>query len=291
MTTLDDTAPPGFNFDNVSRNASLQATLGGTNTSLESITKAAKKTGTTIAGLIFSNGVVLGADTRATNGTEIAEKDCMKIHDIADNIYCCGAGTAADTDQVTKMIQTNLKLLRLNMNGEPSRVVTATNMLKKFLHRYQGHIGAHLILGGCDLTGPHLYDIHAAGSTSYLPYATNGSGCLAAMGVFETEYKAEMDEASAIELVKRAIAAGIFNDLGSGSNCTIRVIRMDGTTDLMKFTDSNDVSKYRSTVTHTPRLNLPVGVSPILTTKVTHHPPTFKEQFASIEEPDTEMEE
>ena len=63
--------------------------------------KAAMKTGTTISGVVFKGGVVLGADTRSTNGETVADKNCEKIHYIAPNIYCCGAGTAADTEAVT----------------------------------------------------------------------------------------------------------------------------------------------------------------------------------------------
>ncbi len=37
---------------------------------------------------------MLGADTRATEDTTISDKNCAKIHYIAPNIYCCGAGTA-----------------------------------------------------------------------------------------------------------------------------------------------------------------------------------------------------
>ena len=59
------------------------------------------KTGTTISGVCFAGGVVLGADTRSTNGETVADKNCEKIHYIAPNIYCCGAGTAADTEAVT----------------------------------------------------------------------------------------------------------------------------------------------------------------------------------------------
>ena len=62
------------------------------------------KTGTTIAGAVFKDGVVLGADTRATGGSEVADKNCEKIHYLAPNIYCCGAGTAADTEKTTEMI-------------------------------------------------------------------------------------------------------------------------------------------------------------------------------------------
>ena len=50
------------------------------------------KTGTTIAGVVFDGGVVLGADTRATEGYVVADKNCEKIHYLAENMYCCGAG-------------------------------------------------------------------------------------------------------------------------------------------------------------------------------------------------------
>ena len=44
------------------------------------------KTGTTIVGIIYKDGVVLGADTRATEGNIIADKNCEKIHFLAKNI-------------------------------------------------------------------------------------------------------------------------------------------------------------------------------------------------------------
>jgi hypothetical protein len=44
---------------------------------------------------------VLGADTRATEGPIVCDKNCEKIHYIAPNIYCCGAGTSADTENST----------------------------------------------------------------------------------------------------------------------------------------------------------------------------------------------
>lgn len=49
----------------------------------------------------IQNGVILGADTRATAGSIVCDKNCEKIHYMAPNIYCCGAGTAADTEAVT----------------------------------------------------------------------------------------------------------------------------------------------------------------------------------------------
>ncbi len=58
------------------------------------------KTGTTIVGIVFDGGVIIGADTRSTAGTIVANKNAAKVHYIAPNIYCAGAGTAADTRAV-----------------------------------------------------------------------------------------------------------------------------------------------------------------------------------------------
>ena len=60
------------------------------------------------------------------------------------------------------------------------------------LDRYQGHLGAALILGGIDATGPSIYTIHPHGSVDRLPYTTMGSGSLAAMAVFEAGYKEDL---------------------------------------------------------------------------------------------------
>ncbi|XP_035766441.1 proteasome subunit beta type-7 [Neolamprologus brichardi] len=184
---------------------------------------AARKTGTTICGVVFKDGVVLGADTRATEGMIVADKNCSKIHYISPNIYCCGAGTAADTEMTTQLISSNLELHSLS-TGRLPRVATANRMLKQMLFRYQGYIGAALVLGGVDCNGPHLYSIYPHGSTDKLPYVTMGSGSLAAMAVFEDRYKPDMEEDAAKQVVRDAIAAGIFNDLGSGSNIDLCVI-------------------------------------------------------------------
>lgn len=73
-----------------------------------------------------------------------------------------------------------------------SRVVTAMTLLKRMLFQYQGHVSAALVLGGVDVTGPHLYTVYPHGSTDKLPFVTMGSGSLAAMSVFEHGYKDDM---------------------------------------------------------------------------------------------------
>ncbi|RYG62833.1 hypothetical protein EON64_17135, partial [archaeon] len=223
MQMVQEMSQSGFDFSLCKRNEALMTQFGGS-----AALPKAWKTGTTIVGILYKNGVVLGADTRATGGSEVVDKNCEKIHYLAPNIYCCGAGTAADTEKTTELIASNLELLRLS-TGTQSRVVTSLTMLKRMLYRYQGHVSAALILGGVDVHGPHLYSIHPHGSTQRLPYTTMGSGSLAAMAVFESRFQEDMEEQQAVELVRDSIRAGIFNDLGSGSNVDITVIRTDGT--------------------------------------------------------------
>ena len=80
---------PGFDFSNQLRwlHSSLSihhiySHLGGRNTfMLEKglpIPKATS-TGTTIVGCLFKDGIILGADTRATEGPIVADKNCEKV--------------------------------------------------------------------------------------------------------------------------------------------------------------------------------------------------------------------
>merc|ERR1712087_404129 len=241
----------------------------------EYLPKLTKKTGTTIVGVVYKEGVVLGADTRATSGSEVAEKNCEKIHYLAPNMYCCGAGTAADTEMITQLISSQLELLRMNTHSQ-SRIMTACTLLKRRLFQHQGYISAALVLGGCDINGPTIYQIHPHGSTAKLNYTTMGSGSLAAMSIFESAWKEDMTEAEAVKLVQRAIGAGIFNDLGSGSNCDVCVIRTDSSVDYRRNdVTPNEIQPLRDMVNHSALLTMNPGVTPTLgETIVTPHPTT-----------------
>ncbi|KAJ0055204.1 hypothetical protein NL108_012715, partial [Boleophthalmus pectinirostris] len=173
------------------------------------------------------DGVILGADTRATDDMVVADKNCMKIHYIAPNIYCCGAGVAADAEITTQIMASNVELHMLN-TGRPPLVAMVTRQLKQMLFRYQGHVGSSLIVGGVDVTGPQLYSVYPHGSYDKLPFLTMGSGAAAAVSVFEDRFKPNMELEEAERLVRDAIAAGIFCDLGSGSNVDLCIITEKG---------------------------------------------------------------
>ncbi|XP_030646017.1 proteasome 20S subunit beta 13a [Chanos chanos] len=247
----------GFNFENSARNFMLESALG------ESKTRAPKplKTGTTIAGVVYKDGVVLGADTRATSSEVVADKMCAKIHYIAPNIYCCGAGTAADTEKTTDLLSSNLTIYSLNSGRNP-RVVMAVNILQDMLFRYQGQIGANVILGGVDCTGSHLYTVGPYGSMDKVPYLAMGSGDLAAMGVLEDGFKPDMGLEEAKALVRDAIHVGIMSDLGSGNNIDLCVITKQGVDYIRPYQESQYRDQRRE------KYKYKLGTTPILSERV-----------------------
>lgn len=208
---------PGLSFENHQRNEFLEQ--NGV------VPPKTTSTGTTIVGCKFNGGVVIAADTRATAGPIVADKNCEKLHRISPKIWCAGAGTAADTEMVTQLISSNIELHSLNTGRDP-RVVTTLAHLKQHLFKYQGYIGAYLIVAGVDPTGPQLFSVQAHGSSDIGYYLSLGSGSLAAMAVLESKWKKELNREEAMALCAEAIEAGIWNDLGSGSNVDLCVMEM-----------------------------------------------------------------
>lgn len=225
---------PGLSFDNYQRNNFLTSKGFGAPT--------ATLTGTTIVGCKFSGGVVIAADTRATAGPIVADKNCEKLHRLAPKIWCAGAGTAADTEMVTQLIASNLELHGLQQGRAP-RVITALTMLKQHLFKYQGHLGAYLIVAGVDATGAHLLSVQAHGLTDIGQYQSLGSGSLAAMAVLELHWVPDMLREDAMKLCATAIELGIWNDLGSGLNVDLCVMEV-----------GKDANLYRNYLTPNVRL-------------------------------------
>mmetsp|Transcript_53012 Transcript_53012/g.105183 ORF Transcript_53012/g.105183 Transcript_53012/m.105183 type:complete len:360 (+) Transcript_53012:187-1266(+) len=216
-----------------------------------------RKTGTTIVGVFCkaAGAVVLGADTRATNGEIVADKRCEKIHRIAPNIYCCGAGTAADAEHLTQAVARELSALRLSMSlvarettavssspmshrdsggvvaGEilvdaQSRVAAAHCLLKKSLYESQGACECALVLGGVDCVGgASLVAVHGGGSSQRVDtFVAMGSGELAATAALEAGWRPDLGLDEAVALVTTAVRSGVMNDLGSGSCVDLCVI-------------------------------------------------------------------
>ena len=56
------------------------------------------------------------------------------------------------------MIESQLALHAYNTK-KPPRVVTAMTLAKTHLFKYQGYVGAYLLIGGVDYTGGQLFSV------------------------------------------------------------------------------------------------------------------------------------
>jgi len=214
------------------------------------------KTGTTIVGVQIREGIILAADTRATEGTVVADKRCEKVHQLSHNVWCCGAGTSGDLDALTRKVRYTFLLknmmrdcvgndglpinvgadeetrfqseeeIDINQSLGEASISSICHMIRDDLTKGGGQIGANLVLGGVDpfTKQPVLTSIHPHGSIDVVPYTALGSGGLAAMGVLEAGYKVGMTMEEGVKLVKNAVLAGINNDLGSGSQVDMVII-------------------------------------------------------------------
>ncbi|VDP89610.1 unnamed protein product [Echinostoma caproni] len=89
-----------------------------------------------------------------------------------------------------------------------------------------------------------------------------GSGCLAALSVLESRFRSNMSRAEAMQLVRDAIAAGIFNDLGSGSNVDLCVITKEST----DYIRPHDIANKKGQ--RAAKYNLPPGSTAVLSQKI-----------------------
>lgn len=183
------------------------------------------KTGTTIAGLICEDGIVLGADTRATAGGMVAEANAFKLHCIADNIWCAGAGVSADLEHVTMNLKAEITLFSKQVGRMP-RVQTVVSRLCQHLNKYQGHIVTALICGGINPTGEaELTYVDPSGYTHSGPFMAMGSGGYFAKTILESMYKDGLTVAEGEKIIAKSVEAGIMNDLASGTQVDVVIIK------------------------------------------------------------------
>ena len=84
-------------------------------------------------------------------------------------------------------------------------------------------------------------------------------------------YQEDMEEEDAKRLVQDAIRAGIFNDLGSGSNVDLCVIRKNSVEMLRNMEKSNEQSELRASITRPKARDFSHGTTPVLSTTVIPH--------------------
>ncbi|XP_009621050.1 proteasome subunit beta type-6 [Nicotiana tomentosiformis] len=186
--------------------------------------------GTTIIGVTYNGGVVLGADSRTSTGMYVANRASDKITQLTDNVYVCRSGSAADSQIVSDYVRYFLHQHTIQL-GQPATVKVAANLTRLLSYNNKDRLQTGMIIGGWDkYEGGKIYGIPLGGTVLEQPFAIGGSGSSYLYGFFDQAWKEGMTQEEAEKLVVTAVSLAIARDGASGGVVRTVTINKDGAT-------------------------------------------------------------
>ena len=187
------------------------------------------KTGTTTVGLVTMDGVVMGADMRATMGHLISHKETQKLFRIDDHMALTIAGLVGDAQVLARWLQAEVELYKVKRGQEMSIKAASTLLANIMNQRKFAPFYVQLIVGGVDLEGSHVYSLDSAGGSIPDKFVTTGSGSVFVYGVLEDHYRDDMTIDQGLDLAVRGITAAMKRDSASGDGMNVcSITRKDG---------------------------------------------------------------
>jgi len=209
---------------------------------LEAFNEKDVKKGTTTLGMVCKDGIVLGAERRATMGTLIAHKATQKVFKLDDNIGLTTAGLVGDVQLLARYITAEVELYKLKRDAPMPVKAVATLTANILSGRRYFPYWVQLIIGGVDAEGGHVYSLDMAGGSIPDKYVTSGSGSPFVYGVLEDHYKDDIDIKAGVDLAIRALSAAMKRDAASGDGIDIITITKKGYNQM----SDKDVDKRKS---------------------------------------------
>eukprot|EP01027_Heterolobosea_sp_BB2_P020017 GEZU01028220.1.p1 GENE.GEZU01028220.1~~GEZU01028220.1.p1 ORF type:complete len:264 (-),score=77.09 GEZU01028220.1:167-958(-) len=203
--------------------------------------------GTSIMAVKFNGGVVVGADSRTTTGSYIANRVSDKLTPVHERIYCCRSGSAADTQAIADYVKLYLQMHSVELGRLPN-VKTAATLFQQLCYNNKNYLQAGIICAGWDPSerDGSVYSITLGGTLIKQPFAISGSGSSYIYGYCDANYKEGMTKEECITFVKNALALAMSRDGSSGGVIRYAVITEDGVVrdtvrepDLPKFWDES----------------------------------------------------
>jgi len=192
--------------------------MNGISVDINHLKKGEVNLGTSIMAVKFKDGVILGADSRTTTGSYIANRVTDKLTQIHDTIYCCRSGSAADTQAVADMVKYYLQIYasQLPFDEKPTTEVAA-NVFQEICYNNKDTLSAGIICAGYDAKNKgSVYLIPIGGSIHKQDYAIAGSGSTFIYGWCNENFKQEMEQDECVAFIKTALSEAIKWDGSSG---------------------------------------------------------------------------
>lgn len=204
--------------------------------------------GTTLVAVKFDRGVVVGADSRTSQGgTMVSHRYAHKIVPVTHTTVIARSGSAADTQQLADAAR-RLSEMRSMEYGTPLTVSQTAHWLRQQVYGENGGAGlVTLLVAGYD-DKPRIFSITPSGALleEQGMFAVSGSGSTFILGHLDHEIQAceDLDEDGALGLCQQAIQLAVNRDGSSGGLIRLYVVTAEGRREVTVFPEElNDTTK------------------------------------------------
>eukprot|EP00158_Paraphelidium_tribonemae_P002043 Partr_v1_DN25068_c0_g1_i2_m50924 putative The proteasome is a multicatalytic proteinase complex which is characterized by its ability to cleave peptides with Arg, Phe, Tyr, Leu, and Glu adjacent to the leaving group at neutral or slightly basic pH. The proteasome has an ATP-dependent proteolytic activity (By similarity) len=122
----------------------------------------------------FDGGVIIGADSRTTMGSYIANRVTDKLTPVHDSVFCCRSGSAADTQAVADIVKYYCQMYDVQHGESPTTRVVAS-LFRELCYQNKDNLSAGIIVAGWDKHhGGEVYSVPLGGSLHRQPFAIGG---------------------------------------------------------------------------------------------------------------------
>merc|ERR1711988_1921438 len=154
--------------------------------------------GTTIMAVKYDGdggGVVMGADSRTSTGSYVANRVSDKITPVCGNVAVCRSGSAADTQALTDYVKLFVAQHSIELGQDPE-VKTVSYLFNKLNYNNKYNKGS-------------VWTIPLGGGMVEQPFSLGGSGSGYIYGYCDANYREGMTQAECEEFVRNAISLAI----------------------------------------------------------------------------------
>lgn len=174
--------------------------------------------GTSIMAVAFDGGVVMGADSRTTTGSYIANRVSDKITPVTPRVYCCRSGSAADTQIISDYVRYYVSMHSVELGDEPL-VSTTARLFRQICYQNKDMLMAGIIVAGYDeREGGQVYTIPLGGAMVRQPFAIGGSGSSYIYGFCDANFKDNMTREECMDFVTKSLSLAMSRDGSSVSS-------------------------------------------------------------------------
>jgi proteasome beta subunit len=179
------------------------------------------------------DGVVLGNDTRTTQGYTVSGKKTAKIFPLTNDgrVAMTCYGLIGDFQALARIMQAQSNIYELR-EGYKISVKAMGKMVANYLYqRKMAPLLVMIVIAGVEENGEaHVYTLDAGGSIMEEDYGMAGESMYYASGLMESEYKSTITVKKGIELMKKVIKNAVIRNAMVGNGMDIMAITKDSVT-------------------------------------------------------------